>query len=505
MLRNAEPAPAPGCGQPACSRSRAVYRIHDAHNTIWTPEGASCSAFRTTAGDSSRSTDNVDLAALDEHRPVEHRLHDTRRATREAGPAAPGRRRAQVTRDATARRPSRSGARRLPPPRRARRDVGAGRSALRAGRRSAPPTNAAATDTTPPETSITTARAIDDGDERDVRVHRDAGRLDVRVQARRRRLRRVHEPEGLQRPGRRSAHVQRARHRPGGQHRRHARHADVDDHAAPRTRRPPTPRSPRARTRRRSRRAPSFAFTASDAGATFECKLDASSFATCSSPKGYSGLTTGAHTFSVRASDAAGNADATPATQTWTIAPDEEPGEPPPPADAPPTVALNAPASGADPRADAAAHADRGDDRGIDHVEFWLDDALLDRDDSPPFRTQIDRDRLDDWTHTISLRVFDSAGQAVSTALRLRVVRYGGTSEVRRGAALSSAPFGDGVTRLQGQTTPRSGVVVSLTPCASQAARSSTASACAPTTRDSWTWCTRREGCACSSSSACSR
>jgi hypothetical protein len=213
----------------------------------------------------------------------------------------------------------------------------------------------------------------------------------------------------------------------------------------------------------------SFAFTASEAGATFECKLDASSFATCSSPKEYSGLSTGAHTFSVRASDAAGNADATPATQTWTIAPGEDPGEPPPPADAPPTAALNAPPSGAAVGETLLLTPTVADDRGIDHVEFWLDDALLDRDDGPPFRTRIDRDRLDDWTHTISLRAFDSAGQAVSTAVRLRVVRYGGTSEVRRGATLSSAPFDDGLTRLQGQTTPGGGVLVSLTPCTSQA------------------------------------
>jgi hypothetical protein len=171
----------------------------------------------------------------------------------------------------------------------------------------------------------------------------------------------------------------------------------------------------------------------------------------------------------VRASDAAGNADATPATQTWTIAPGEDPGEPPPPADAPPTAALNAPPSGAAVGEALLLTPTVADDRGIDHVEFWLDDALLDRDDGPPFRTRIDRDRLDDWTHTISLRVFDSAGQAVSTALRLRVVRYGGTSEVRRGATLSSAPFDDGLTRLQGQTTPGGGVLVSLTPCTSQA------------------------------------
>ena len=213
----------------------------------------------------------------------------------------------------------------------------------------------------------------------------------------------------------------------------------------------------------------SFAFTAGDASATFECKLDASSYAACTSPKAYSGLSTGAHTFTVRAGDAAGNADATPATRTWTIAPDEDPGQPPPPADAPPTVALNAPANGAAVGSTLQLTPTIADDRGIGHIEFWLDDALLDRDDNPPFRTHIDASQLSNWTHTISLRVFDSAGQAVSTAVRLRVVSYDGSSYVRRGADLSSVPVGEGVTRLQGETTPGSGVLVSLTPCTSQA------------------------------------
>jgi hypothetical protein len=62
----------------------------------------------------------------------------------------------------------------------------------------------------------------------------------------------------------------------------------------------------------------SFGF-ASEAGATFRCRLDGGAFASCVSPRTYSGLADGSHTFQVYATDAAGNADPTPASFTWTI------------------------------------------------------------------------------------------------------------------------------------------------------------------------------------------
>jgi hypothetical protein len=50
-----------------------------------------------------------------------------------------------------------------------------------------------------------------------------------------------------------------------------------------------------------------FAFTDKEAGVAFECSLDRSAYAACTSPRTYTGLGAGVHRFGVRALDAAGN------------------------------------------------------------------------------------------------------------------------------------------------------------------------------------------------------
>lgn len=63
---------------------------------------------------------------------------------------------------------------------------------------------------------------------------------------------------------------------------------------------------------------PKFYFTGAPAGGSYQCSLDGSSFAGCTSPKAYTGLASGSHTFQVKAVDNKGKAS-DPLSKTWTV------------------------------------------------------------------------------------------------------------------------------------------------------------------------------------------
>jgi uncharacterized delta-60 repeat protein len=62
-----------------------------------------------------------------------------------------------------------------------------------------------------------------------------------------------------------------------------------------------------------------FAFVSSEPASKLQCSLDGAPYSGCSSPKSYSNLTDGSHLFRVRAIDALGNTDQTPAQRTFTV------------------------------------------------------------------------------------------------------------------------------------------------------------------------------------------
>ena len=77
-----------------------------------------------------------------------------------------------------------------------------------------------------------------------------------------------------------------------------------------------------------------FEFVSTEPNSDFECSLDGGAFGACASPQTYNGLDNGQHTFRVRARDAVGNLDATPASRTFAVS------VPPPPAPDPPNTTI---------------------------------------------------------------------------------------------------------------------------------------------------------------------
>jgi hypothetical protein len=139
-----------------------------------------------------------------------------------------------------------------------------------------------------------------------------------------------------------------------------------------------------------------FEFSSEDPNATFECSLDSGSYESCSSPQTYNSLADGSHTFSVRATDTAGNADQSPASQTWTID-----------ATAPETFIDSAPS---DPSSSTEATFEFSSDDPSATFECKLDSGSFEPCTSPQTYTG-----LSEGSHTFSVRAIDEVGNTDPT------------------------------------------------------------------------------------------
>jgi hypothetical protein len=83
---------------------------------------------------------------------------------------------------------------------------------------------------------------------------------------------------------------------------------------------PPNTTLTKAPKKRVHKRLTRFRFSSDETGSRFECSIDGAAFAACTSPV-EKRFKPGRHTFAVRAVDAAGNVDATPARVRWRFVP----------------------------------------------------------------------------------------------------------------------------------------------------------------------------------------
>jgi hypothetical protein len=143
---------------------------------------------------------------------------------------------------------------------------------------------------------------------------------------------------------------------------------------------------------------PTFAFTASETNSVFECRVDSAPWASCASPWTTAALTDGPHSVSIRATDAAGNTDASPATRSFTVAATA----PPPDTTAPDTTITSGPTGTTSDSTPTFAFTS-SETNSI--FECRMDSASW-GECASPWTTAA----LTDGPHSVSIRATDSAG-----------------------------------------------------------------------------------------------
>ena len=164
---------------------------------------------------------------------------------------------------------------------------------------------------------------------------------------------------------------------------------------------------------------PTFEFSSNDGGATFECRFDTGSFASCSDLGAHTpaaDLPDGPHTFEVRAKDPATNADPTPAARSITVD------------TMPPAVTITAGPSGVSGQTQAS-FAFGADEPGVS-FECKLDGGAFEACTSPETVTGLSED-----DHTFELKGTDAVGHpSAASVTRTWEVDLESTTETTAGS-----------------------------------------------------------------------
>ena len=163
-----------------------------------------------------------------------------------------------------------------------------------------------------------------------------------------------------------------------------------------------------------------FDFSSSEANSTFACKLDGASFAPCSPPKSYGGLSDGPQIFRVVATDAAGNTDPSPASRSWAVDTAVDASDP--------TISAPRPAPGArlrdrTPRVGAVV-TDAEEDLSADSMDLYVDGRARTFDYSRDTGKLIHTSkRLSGGRHTVRVEATDGTGNTAVRSWGFKVVR----------------------------------------------------------------------------------
>ncbi len=161
-----------------------------------------------------------------------------------------------------------------------------------------------------------------------------------------------------------------------------------------------------------------FVFTTSRAKRV-DCSLDGAGFASCNSPKTYSGLAVGKHTFVVRAKK---DAVSVTATATWEVVATAAP--PPPP---PPPASFSVSSSIAEGSTLAGAVTWQATpSKTVGKVDFYVDGALRWTEHVSPYIFNGDGNKLDtttlpDGTHTLKAVATAADGSSASVSANILV------------------------------------------------------------------------------------